>query len=168
MDSDKDGILTINDMVDDIKKYKHLNSDPKVIEKYRMALCEFAASLGLYPGITLTKDEYVKAAAAHSQREMTTFESGEGSLLHKVNNALFDIVDKNHDGNISLEEYRAFTKMSSLDESYADAMFKGIDANHDGKVSRMEFSNYELKYWCTLEDIPGRDDIETALTVKKV
>ena len=46
LDLNKDGLITVDDVVFDTRKYAHLNSDPNVIERFRIARCEATAEIG--------------------------------------------------------------------------------------------------------------------------
>ena len=63
---------------------------------------------------------------------------------------MFDI---NHDGVVTLEEFRTVMKIAyGCDAEEADATFRLIDANKNGKIERKELTNYELNYWFDLND----------------
>ena len=160
LDRDKDGVISITDVVIESKKFAHLNPDPEVIERYRIAQCEFAAEMGIKPGISVTKEEYVKNLAAIAPREVAKVRSGEGSMMHKGNNKLFDVIDKNHDGTVSKEEYRAFAEATGVWEpSFVDSIFDLIDTNKNGKLERKELSDYVYKLTFTLDSVAGMDQV---------
>ncbi|HZP65088.1 MAG TPA: EF-hand domain-containing protein [Rudaea sp.] len=58
-----------------------------------------------------------------------------------VGRALFDKIDTNHDGTISLAETEAWAKASKSTMTKAEirAGFEKADANHDGKIQPSEF-----------------------------
>jgi len=53
--------------------------------------------------------------------------------------SIYDVMDANHDGTVSKEEYDAFAK------ARADKIFKDMDSNHDGQISREEFEAYKTR-----------------------
>jgi len=55
--------------------------------------------------------------------------------------ALFDKLDKNGDGNLSLEEFMAMPGKAKPKK--LEAMFKKLDRNEDGQVSKDEFTSHE-------------------------
>ena len=169
LDLNKDGLITVDDVVFDTRKYAHLNSDPNLIERYRIARCEFVAEIGIKPGISLTKEEHVHNVANLAPREVAKVRSGEGSLLHKLSNALYDLIDTNHDGFVSREEYRAFLEAVGGERSpaYIDTVFDLIDTNKDGKLERKELSDYEFRLFFTLEDVTGKAQVDAELKVVK-
>ena len=55
----------------------------------------------------------------------------EDRLMFKLNNALFDVVDTNHDGTISLDEDRIIMSACNQNPGTAEAMFKIMDTNKE-------------------------------------
>ncbi len=165
-DVDKDGLIVITDIVKDMRKYAHLTSDQKLLENFRKVNCEYAETLGLAPGISLTKEEYIKNLAAHVESEVEAYNSGKGSMNDKMN-AFYDLLAKSNDGTISLEEFRTGIKVSNFDVSYADMVFNAIDKDKKGRLERKELIDYHFNLWYTSLEILGRDEIESAFPPKK-
>eukprot|EP00966_Prymnesium_polylepis_P148452 3429108-Prymnesium_polylepis.1 len=61
-------------------------------------------------------------------------------------NQMFDQVDVNSDGEISLDELRAHLLAIGYTEEAASAVFRSLDANGDGALSRDELQQGFLKY----------------------
>ena len=72
--------------------------------------------------------------------------------LERVHNAIFDIVDQNHDGHVTLEEYKIFMEASDHKSDVAEATFKVLDKNKNGKIERKELIAGAVKFWCDLHD----------------
>ena len=51
---------------------------------------------------------------------------------------LFDLFDENHDGYISLDEYKQVFEIYGIDLSYVDKAFENLDLNKDERLSRYE------------------------------
>ena len=77
---------------------------------------------------------------------------GEKSLVYKLDNAIFDVVDVNHDGNVTLNEYKLVMKAFNLDEASTEASFNALDRNKNGKIDWIEFIKSEFKFWFSLDD----------------
>ena len=164
VDSDKDGFVTVNDLVINVKKYSHFHSDPKVIENFRVAQTEFAAELGIKPGISVTKEEYVSAYAKLAPGEVAKVRSGEGSVLHKMLNKVFDLIDTTHDGTVSRERYRDLAIASEVwNPKFVDSHYEIMDTNKNGKLERKEISDYQYRITFTLEDVTGNAKVFDAL-----
>ena len=114
---------------------------------------EHIAAMGVTPGIKVTKDEYVKNMANMAVIEHAKRLNGEEMSLAKVNDALYDLFDINHDGVVTLEEFRTVMNIAyGCDAEEADATFRLIDTNKNGKIERKELTDYELNYWFDLND----------------
>ena len=164
VDCDKDGIVTVNDLVIDVKKYSHFNTDPKVIENFRIAQTEFASELGVKPGKSVTKEEYVRNYAKLAPGEVAKVRSGEGSVLHKTLNKIFDLIDTTRDGTVSRESYRQLAIASQVwNPEFVDSLFEIMDTNKTGRLERKAISDYQYRITFTLEDVTGNADVFDAL-----
>ena len=167
-DTDKDGVVTINDIVTDVKKYRHLNPDPKVIENCRIGMCDFAAALGIFLGISVTKEEFVKNYAAAAPKEVAKARNGEESSFHKYNNGIFDVFDARKDGTISKSEFITFSQTTGIhNPSFIGQIFEQLDTDGKGWLKRKEMNDLMYKLAYTLEDLSGRDKaVESVKPVK--
>ena len=84
--------------------------------------------------------------------ELAKYKRGEETLFEKFSNASFDVVDHNHDGNITWQEYWIVAKANGFDEPSARGAFDAMDLNKNGKIDRKECVTTELKYWLNLDD----------------
>ena len=72
--------------------------------------------------------------------------------LAKVNDAMYDVLDINRDGTVSLDEFTTVMKIVyRCDAKEAEATFRLID-NKNGKIECKELTDYELKFWFDLND----------------
>ena len=145
---------------------QNVNSDKTVVNKWKTIFLEYGAALGIVPGVALTKDQYVKNFAALAEKEIAKAKNGEGCLLIKLKNALFDLGVTNHDGTISFEEYRAVVGIVEFPKSYVEEIFKAIDTNKNGKLERKELNDFEFKLWYGLDEEKGRNSLDSVLSNK--
>jgi len=61
--------------------------------------------------------------------------------------AIFDIIDRDKDGKIKLEDYSMYFKAWGVDESLAERAFASIDLNGDGVLSRMSFVQFGSNFF---------------------
>ena len=77
-------------------------------------------------------------------------------MAEKVSNAIFHVLDQNHDGSISWDEYKVWMAATGFDEEVAHVTFKFLDINKCGEIDRKVYSTDNIKFWCTLEDTDTR------------
>jgi Ca2+-binding EF-hand superfamily protein len=75
-------------------------------------------------------------------------------MCDKFYNSIFDAVDSNGDGHISLEEYKTYTKALApeLSDEYKVKSFNLIDADHNSEISRKEFLDAAYDFYYTNEE----------------
>lgn len=65
---------------------------------------------------------------------------------------MFNVLDTNKDGTLSLEEYTKLLQSCNItDPEIAKAVFNGVDINNDGKIEIMELYEVSDKFWFTLD-----------------
>ena len=152
-DVDKNGYVSVADFIKFVDNLaKEAPDRPDLITKLRAVMVEWAAAIGIKEGIKASKQEYLKLMAAMAVSENAKVKRGEKSLIYKLDNALFDVVDVNHDGNITLNEYKLVMKAFNLDEASSEAGFAAVDKNKNGRIERNEFIETEFKFWFSLDD----------------
>lgn len=152
LDTNKNGYLTVEDTqlaADKIEK--EVKPAANLMAALRARNEDIYAAIGVVSGKQTTKDEFIKGVAALAIVEKARKEKGEETLLHKVNNAWYDVVDINHDGCVRLDEWRVVLRASNM-EGAADEIFKALDKNKNGKIERKELSDNDFKFWYVLDD----------------
>ena len=153
IDINKNGTVEEDDWkrwIENIKK--EVNPDAKLLDNLTKALGNYTkAAMGATPGRKLNKDEYVKVMAEMAVAENARKAKGEKTLTTYVTEAWHDVVDKNHDGFVTIDEFRTVTKACNMPAAMADARFNVIDANKNGKIERKELIEAEEKFWFNLD-----------------
>ncbi|MBE2225396.1 MAG: EF-hand domain-containing protein [Anaerolineae bacterium] len=91
----------------------------------------------------VTLNEYLHLA--ETQRKMGfTYEMKQ---VRKLFSAIFDTVDLDGDGEISLIEYRQFFRAWGLDAETAVVAFASLDLNADARLSREAFLQYGVNFY---------------------
>ena len=153
VDLNKDGFMSLEDWemwVDNIER--EVKPDPQIVATLRTRMQEFCGAMGLTPGKKATKEEFISGAAAMAEAERAKKLKGEETVLERLNNAWYDVVDTNHDGCVTLDEWRQVQKACNYDASAADKKFEVVDKDKNGKIERKELSNSEFKFWFTLDE----------------
>jgi Ca2+-binding EF-hand superfamily protein len=155
MDRNKSGYLEREDWelwINNLEKAS-TNPDPALMDNLRKALYEYCDGLGLKKGTKLLKDEFIRNAASFIASERAKKKRGEEEpLIFKLNNALFDMVDTNHDGTISLDEFRVIMTACNQDPGTAEATFRIMDTNKNNRIERQELNEHQFNFWCDLDD----------------
>lgn len=153
VDLNKNGTVEMDDWKRWIENIKRdVNPDAKLVENLNTAMTNYTKAMGVTEGIKLNKDQYVKAMAEMAVSESAKRAKGEATLRDAVNTAWYDAVDKNHDGSVTLDEFRAIMKACNVKEEIADARFNAIDTNKNGKIDRKELAEFQYKFWFGLDN----------------
>ena len=100
-DLNENGYLTKEDFHTSINKLALKVTDhPELIDKLWKSTVEFTDALGLSEGVKADKKMLLKLLAAFVVGEKAKMDKGKETLIQKHNVALFDVVDRNHDGNL--------------------------------------------------------------------
>ena len=150
LDTNKNGFLSVEDwilMVDNLKAI--LGVAEEKVTTVREVHIKLAARLGAKSGVQLTEEEFVKSAARFAENEDES-----RACLKEVTDALFDVLDTNRDGTLSLVEYTKLLQSCNIeDPEIAKAVFDSVDANHDGKIQIEELYEVSDKFWFTLDPL---------------
>ncbi len=65
---------------------------------------------------------------------------------------MFEQVDINSDGEISLKEWKIHNTAFGISSEHAEKSFEAMDANGDGKISVQEFVDYHKEFFYSTED----------------
>ena len=154
-DKDGDGYLTREDwliFVDNLAKV--VTDRPTEIAKLRAAATEFTNATGLTAGVKADKKKFVELAANMVVAEVTRVKRGEETLMGKLVNAMFDLLDTDRDGFITFNEYMVWIKATGFPEfeDAASAAFALLDKDKSGKIERKEYISSFYKFWFHLDD----------------
>jgi Ca2+-binding EF-hand superfamily protein len=104
-----------------------------------------------YSGFTLYQNDFIQAVdmdesgrvtleewLAYHDEMLQSEERFRGTALMAIQ-AMFQLMDQNEDGNISLEEYGEWMRTFGVDEqAITDKVFQKLDVNGDGMLSQEE------------------------------
>ena len=152
LDINKDGFISREDY--EIMS-KRLTEYSKVTEEQAKRIHDTV--LVIADSIKLTGDTKYPVeqfAAKISQAILGSTPENNRGGLHKSHNALFDVIDTNNDGHISVEEFKVYLKVVAPDvtEDQAKHAFDVIDANKNGEISREEFLAAAEEFFCGVEE----------------
>ena len=134
---------------------------PELIAEARKAREELVNALGIECGAKLEKSTYLGLFAAFSEAESERFDKGELTFIEKDTHAIFNVLDRDKDGFLSLDEYKAYLVACAFvkgsdDDQEAQAAFDLIDKDKNGKLDKKEFASASVKFWSKVtEDTEG-------------
>ena len=131
---------------------KVVTNRPSAIAKLRAATLEFTTALGLTEGVKADKQKFLELAANMVVAEIAKVKRGEKTLVEKMENAVFDVVDTSRDGTITFDEYVILMKAGNFPEDAAKAAFTLLDKDKSGKLERKEYISSYFKFWFHLDD----------------
>lgn len=148
MDLNRDGMLERSDFRQRVDKLARLRGwDPDGPEYARNL--EFA--IESWQGVRefadvdddarISRDEFLRYASIFldDREAVRAYARGDAQLL-------FDAMDVDADGHITLEEYRTWLGICGLDATAADAFFAHADLDEDGRMTRAEMSHAIEEY----------------------
>ena len=103
-------------------------------EEIHAAFLSIADLIGLKPGVKIPLDEAAKIGSDHYLSPTSKKPTAHHDLL-------FNCIDTNSDGHISIEEFKVYFKVVGNDMSDEEIKhsFDAIDSNGNGEISREEF-----------------------------
>ena len=154
IDVNKNGTVEEADYMRWIENIKRdVNPDAALLDNLTKAMGNFTAALGMTGGKKLNKEEYVNAMAEMGIAENTKRAKGERTLSSYLNEAWHAVVDKNHDGFVTRDEFLTVMKACNVSTRIADARFNDMDKNKKGKIEFEEVAVADEKFWFALEKI---------------
>ena len=151
LDINKDGYLSREDyelMGKRLAKYSGMTEEQA--DFTHKEFMKVADNLHLKPGVKLPLEE----AAKKAQEAFIAMAPDERvTSIHSSHNMVFDAVDTNKDGHISVNEFKAYFQVIAPEISEAEVLhsFDTIDTNKNGEISREEFLAAAVDFFAGFE-----------------
>ena len=157
-DKNKDGVLTMSEVLQYAETLKKLTgTTDEEIQPLRDVLREFYGGLGVTEQ-GVRRENWVENCANFVATDLQRIEAGETSILKRLFETFFGLVDLNNDKTLSLEEFAIFCKCFEYPEDITKVFFDFADTNKNGKLELDEFCNVFFNFWYKSEE----GDIEKA------
>ena len=146
LDIDNNGYISREDYELLAKKVNELSkATGDKAERCYKAFIDIADSLGFTPGVKIPKEEAVKKA---NEMMLTKPWEEQRVMCDRAHNLIFDAVDLNGDGHISMEEFKIYFHVlaPNLLDADKEKSFKLIDVDKNGEISREEFLQASFEY----------------------
>jgi len=161
LDLNKDGFITLNEMVrkanDEV--CDGLGATDEQREAHNTAVENFFKGAGMDYDKEVEWDEYLEGWKRLATAELEAWANNETTLIRQWGDAVFDIIDTDGNGSISLEEWNAYTSIAFAPmpgwvkgvDGDAKATFELCDLNNDGKIEVDELTRQHLGFWYSLD-----------------
>lgn len=117
-------------------EYSEMNEEEAELTHHEFM--KIADALDLKPGVRIPLE---KAAQQASEVLLSKTPESWKAMVLNSHNLLFDIIDTNKDGHISLEEFKVYFHVidPELSEAEIAHSFNKVDVDRNGEISREEF-----------------------------
>jgi len=159
LDVNKDEIITLDEIVEkaSIDICQRMGATEEQTAAHVTAVENFFGGAGMEYGKEVEWPEYLEGWKELATNELKSWAANEPTLIRKWGDVIFDIIDTDKNGAISLEEWSnytsvAFEPMENWNtERDAAATFKICDLNDDGKIEVDELTRQHVGFWYTME-----------------
>lgn len=142
-----DGTITCGDFQLISQRYRDMGAAEGSLYLLRQSSNQLMEKCGLADGSkSLSYDEFAEKYIAMIEKD--------GFEFHNLFFAdMFNVIDTNSDGEISLQEWINYSKAIGIsDAAHSKASFGAMDTDGDGSVSREEFLAYNKEFFCSTDD----------------
>jgi len=95
----------------------------------------------------LHREDWVEANQVFAEAEKQRMKRGEETLIAVLGNAYFDVLDKDGDGTVGLEEVKTIMRAFQVPQEAAYTFFHALDVDKSGRLERQEIYNLNHKFW---------------------
>lgn len=146
-DLDGDNKMTMKEVLFWPDRMKELvGASEEQIETMRQAVRKMFGACGVTDE-GLCREDWVEANQVFAEAERQRKKRGEQSLVALLGNSYFDVLDKNGDGLVGLDELKTMMRAFQVPQEAAYTFFDKADTNKNGKLEREEMHNLFHKFW---------------------
>jgi len=157
-DLGEDNKLSMKEVLFWPDRMKHLvGANEEDIESMRKAVRILFGACGVTDE-GLCREDWVEANQVFAEAEKWRLKRGEETLVAVLGNAYFDVLDKDGDGTVGLEELTTIMRAFQVPQEAAYTFFDAADVYNTGRLERQEMYNLNHKFWLEKYD-PQYDGI---------
>jgi len=123
-----------------------VGASDKEVKRMRIAVCTFFKACGVTEK-GLGREDWVEAHQVFAEAERARRKRGEESLIASLTNVYFDVLDKNGDGTLSLDELKVLISAFQIPQEAAYTVFDAADVDKCGRLERDEMHDLFHKFW---------------------
>jgi len=155
LDRNDDGYITLDEIVSKASDEicADLGATKKETKTHQDAVEAFFKATGMDYGKKVEWPEYLEGWKRLATSDLLKWARGETTLIRKWGDAVFAIFDKDGNGKISLDEWKAYGKISGISPTDEDseATFKLCDLDKDGNLDVVEMTRQHMGFWYTVD-----------------
>ena len=155
LDINGNGKITLDEIVskasDDI--CAKLNATPEQTQRHQDAVEDFFKAIGMDYGKEVEFPEFLEGWKRLATSDLKLWSQNKTTLIRRWGDVVVDIFDKDGSGTISLDEWKAYGRISGIcpSDEVAEATFKHCDLDNSGKLDVDEMTRQHLGFWYTLD-----------------
>ena len=152
LDVNKDGHISNEDYeLMGRRLAEHSQMTEEQAEATKKEFAKFAEMLKMKPGEKIPVGEAAKTITEIILASTPTYNK---ASFDKSHNMMFDAIDTNKNGQISVKEFKDYFKITAPGVSEAEVIlsFNTIDTNKDGVIGREEFMAAAEDFFCGVEE----------------
>jgi Ca2+-binding EF-hand superfamily protein len=161
LDRDSNGYVTFDEFIykASVEICGAIGATPAQTERHTKAVTNFFIGAGMQFGVEQLWSDYIKGWEPLIETELDKWEKKEPTLIREWGEALFDIIDKNGNGFISLNEWETYQRAAKVCDTVKDCAntFAVCDRNGDGKIEIDEMIRQHVGFWYTAD--PSSDGL---------
>jgi len=123
-----------------------VGANDEEVKRMRKAVRKFFKACGVTEK-GLGREDWVEAHQVFAEAERERRKRGEESLIASLTNVYFDVVNKNGDGTLSLDELKILIKAFQIPVEAAHTFFDAAEVDKSGRLERDEMHDLFHKLW---------------------
>jgi len=146
-DLDGDNKMTLKEVMFWPDRMRQLvGASDKEIENMRRAVRIMFGACGVTEE-GLEREDWVEANQVFAEAERERRKRGEQSYVALLGNSYFDVLDKDGNGTVGLDELKTMMRAFQVPQEAAYSFFEAADVDNSGKLEREEMHNLFHKFW---------------------
>nr|AIU48029.1 apomitrocomin MC4 [Mitrocoma cellularia] len=155
LDINSNGQIDLNEMVHKASNIicKKLGATEEQTRRHQKCVEDFFGGAGLEYDKDTTWPEYIEGWKRLAKTELERHSKNQVTLIRLWGDALFDIIDKDGNGSVSLGEWIQYTHCAGIQQSrgQCEATFAHCDLDGDGKLDVDEMTRQHLGFWYSVD-----------------
>merc|ERR1712168_262151 len=155
LDVNGDGKITLNELFHKPSDQicKKLGATPEQIKRHERAVEDFFRGAGMEYDKETEWPEYLEGWKSLASSELEKHSRNQITLIRLWGDALFDIIDKDRNGSVSLDEWQGYTLCSGIQQTkrQCEETFEHCDLDKNNKIDVDELTRQHLGFWYTMD-----------------